>query len=84
MAGNVYNEIVVDTASVVGGLPHSVEAFFYVKGGDSGAVRNHHANFLRTYNLGSGRDVGSNVPLVQLDFGSPEAPFTLDSEFAGR
>ena len=80
--GNIYNEMVVNTQSVVEGLPHSIEGFFYQKNGERDAVREHHANFLRAYHLGSGKEDGRTVPLLMLDFGNLDAPFSLDEEFA--
>ena len=68
--------MVVDTRSVVAGLPGSIEGFFYQRGGDQGAAREAHANFLREYGL-SGDEAGRTVPLLQLDFGAQDAPFSL-------
>ena len=82
--GNIYNEVVVQTASVVRQLPWSIEAFFYLRGGAVDDVRAFHANFLSAYGLGAGGEVGRSVPLLQLDFGRQEAPFSLDPEFSRR
>lgn len=76
--GNIYNEVVVDTASVVAGLPSTVEAFFYLRGGDRGAAQSAHANFLSQYGLGDGRQHGRSVPLLMLDFGNLDSPFSMD------
>ena len=74
--GNIYNEIVVNTASVVDQLPGSVAAFFYPKGADSNGVREYHRNFLNTYGL-TGRETGRAVPLLELDFANQDAVFAL-------
>ena len=80
--GNIYNEIVVDTSSVVAQLPASVDGFFYMRGGEKDGARTAHAAFLRAYGLGDGKQTGRAMPLLQLDFANQEAPFSLDPEWA--
>ena len=68
----VYNEMVISTASVVDGLPHSVSAFFYLASSSEEQrreVRQAHANFLREYGLGNGGVTGKALPLLELDLG---------------
>ena len=77
---NMYNEVVVDTASVVGGLPHSVAAFFYrTSSGEEQReeVKRAHASFLREYGLGDGGVHGKAVPLLELDLGGSDRPLRL-------
>ena len=71
-----YNELVVDSRSIEVGLPHSIDAFFYVAGADQAVVQETariRADFCREFGLRHAR-----VPLVRYD-GSPGAPhaFTL-------
>ena len=76
----VYNEVVVSTASVVAGLPHSVHAFFFqATSGEQQReeVREAHANFLREYALGDGGVTGQVVPLLELDLGGGDRPLRL-------
>ena len=62
-----YNEFVVRTASVVAGLPFSIDAFICRAGGNEAAARAAHAHFLATYHLGDGRAAGHRLarPLRQ-------------------
>ena len=72
-ARNGYNEMVIDTDSVVSRLPRSIDAFFFLRGGEEGEARTAHAEFLTVY-----PDAASSVPLVEFDFYA-EAPFRLVS-----
>ena len=78
---NTYNEVVVDTASVVAGLPHTISAFFYrVSSGEEQReeVRKAHAAFLAAYDLGDGGTVRAPVPLLELDLeGGSDHPLKL-------
>ena len=80
--GNIYNEMVVATESVVAGLPQTVEGFFYLRGGPQDDARNAHRDFLRAYGLGDGKETGRSVPLLQLDFTAQDAPFSVDPQWA--
>lgn len=70
-----YNEIIVEGAgpksSWMANLPDIIEAFFSVKGKDSESIREHHANFLRTYGLQA-----SKVPFLTLDTSNWDRPFS--------
>ena len=72
---NRNNEMVVDTSSVVSGLPESIEAFFFPKaasGPERDDVREQRRVFMEEYSLGQ-----ENAPLlVELDFASA-SPFRL-------
>ena len=71
---NMYNEMVVSTASVVERLPASVEAFFYVGGtsthGDKVDVNAVHQRFVRETHA-------VDVPLLRLDPANWETPFEV-------
>lgn len=71
-----YNEIIVDSAALADRLPDSIEAFFYVAGGNSQeehAARRVYKQFHATFPaLGD-----EAVPLVKLDRNSASAPFSL-------
>ena len=78
---NGYNEIVVDTASVVAGLPASVDAFFFLSStaeDQRQEIRRAHEDFLGMYGLGDGgggqRGQLSRVPLLELDLGGSDRP----------
>ena len=78
---NSYNEIVVDTASVVAGLPHTISGFFYRSSSGEEQreeVRKAHAAFLEAYGLGDGGSRSAPVPLLELDLdGRSDRPLKL-------
>ena len=71
------NEFVVDTRSVVMGLPNAVEAFFFIRNGPSGErehVEGARQAFVREFRLPEGQQ----PPLLQLDLhGGGLAPFSV-------
>lgn len=72
--------MVLDTRSVVAGLPHSVEAFFVLSTMsdlDVGVVRGHADRFAHQYGLGKDRA----PPLVTLDFSGPGGAIATESPF---
>ena len=68
----VYNELVLDSATWVANLPHSVEAVFYPKGCSKATedrARTAHAAFVKHF--------GTETPLLVLDVSNWEAPFSV-------
>ena len=72
---SVYNEIIVEgggrKSAWAANLPDIIEAWFYVKGGDGGAVRQHWQNYLSRYGLD-----GVAHPLLKLAPNDWQRPFS--------
>ncbi|KAF4697788.1 hypothetical protein FOZ60_000133 [Perkinsus olseni] len=70
---SMYNEVVLDTDPWRENLPHSIDAFFYIPGAAQ------LCDTLDAYNTFKEKYPDANVPLVQLDIGAEESPFTLSN-----
>ena len=68
-----YNEVMLQSAHWISKLPHMVQAVFFPAGSTEGEerARTVHRDFLRAFALSS-----EVVPLLRLDLGHEDAPFS--------
>ena len=65
-----YNEVVYASDPWISKLPHTIEAFFLVKGHDDWNTRDAHRRFLSKYELDE-----HDVPLLEFDPANWDQPF---------
>ena len=74
-AGGQYNEVILDSATWVQNLPHTIMAVYVFKGAEPSDVDNSrrvHMDFLRYYGITS-----EETPFVTFDLENPSEPFEL-------